>query len=131
MHVRTTHMKCVVDIMNKFTKGTPYRPLFAVGDLVWLKVKRHPKGTTSKLQPKWQGPYEVLEAYENHTYLVDLHSRQSVENESRIKLRTILPELTRLPAWPGHLRRPARKTRTRKKLLRAALKFRTRNWNEK
>ena len=23
MHVRTPHMKCVVDIMNKFTKGTP------------------------------------------------------------------------------------------------------------
>ena len=24
MHIRTPHMKCVVDIINKFTKGTPY-----------------------------------------------------------------------------------------------------------
>ena len=30
-------------------------PLFSAGDYVWLKAKRHPKGTTPKLQPKWQG----------------------------------------------------------------------------
>ena len=30
--------------------------LFSPGDLVWLKAKRHPKWTTPKLQPMWQGP---------------------------------------------------------------------------
>ena len=61
-------------------------PLFSPGDSVWLKDKRHPKGTTPKLQPKWQRPYKEIEAYSNHTYLSDLHSRQSVESEGRLKL---------------------------------------------
>ena len=89
-------------------------PLFSAGDYVWLKAKRHPKGTTPKLQPKWQGPYKVLEAYNNHTYLVDLNSRQSVESESRLKLHIsadgewgrapVLPEPTRHPPRPGYPR---------------------------
>ena len=59
----------------------PEQPLlFSSGDLIWLKAKRHRKGGTPKLQAKWQGPYKILEAYDNHTYLLDLYGRKTVEN---------------------------------------------------
>ena len=58
------------------TEDNEAPPLFSPGDSVWLKAKRHPKGTTRKLQPKWQGPYKVIEACSNHMYLIDRYSRQ-------------------------------------------------------
>ena len=45
--------------------------LFQQGFMVWLKAKRFPNGTRPKLQAKWQGPYKILEVYENHTYLLE------------------------------------------------------------
>ena len=45
--------------------------LFAVGDMVWLQNRRRRRGDSNKLQSKFVGPYQVLEAYENHTYLFD------------------------------------------------------------
>ena len=94
-------------------------PMFSPGDSVWLKDKRHPKGTTRKLQPKWQRPYKEIEAYSNHTYLSDLYSRQSVESEGRLKLHisangewgraTTQPEPIRHPTQHGYPRKAARK----------------------
>ena len=37
-------------------------PLFAPGDMVWMENKRRRKGENPKLQPKFVGPYHVLEA---------------------------------------------------------------------
>ena len=61
----------------------------------------------------------MIEAYSNHTYLIDLYSRQSVESEGRLKLpisancewgrAPTLPEPTRHPARPGYPRKAARK----------------------
>ena len=61
----------------------------------------------------------MIEAYSNHTYQIDLYSRQSVESYSRLKLHIsadgewgrapTLPEPTRHPARPGYPRKAARK----------------------
>ena len=60
-------------------------PLFAVGDLVWMENKRRRKGENPKLQPKFVGPYEVLEVLSGHTYRVERQHQQSVQHESRLK----------------------------------------------
>ena len=61
-------------------------PLYQTGDLVWLKNKRFKKGSTPKLQPKFVGPYTIMQAMENHTYLLSLNGKTCVENECRLKL---------------------------------------------
>ena len=63
-------------------------PLFKVGDLVLLANKRRRKGQCPKLQPKYVGPYTVLEAYPNHTYKIEQNGQTSVQNERRLKLHT-------------------------------------------
>ena len=109
-------------------------PLFQQGDMVWLKAKRFPKGTTPKLQAKWQGPYKILEVYENHTYLLELHGRQSVESESRLKLylsaqndwdrAPVVREPTRQPPKPGITRSQEKKEeREERKMLEVLEKF--------
>ena len=60
-------------------------PLFAVGDLVWMENKRRRKGENPKLQPKFVGPYEVLEVLSGHTYRVKRQHQQSVQHESHLK----------------------------------------------
>ena len=60
-------------------------PLFAPEDMVWLQSKRS-KGENSKLQQKFIGPYQVMEAYSNHTYLIERQGQNSVQNEVRLKL---------------------------------------------
>ena len=61
------------------------KPSFQVGQLVWLRTKRFSKGSSQKLQPKYSGPYTVMEASKNHTYLIEQHGRISREAESRLK----------------------------------------------
>ena len=61
-------------------------PLFIQGDLVWLENKRRKKGDNPKLQPKFVGPYEVIEAYSNHTYGIERSGQVSLQNECRLKL---------------------------------------------
>lgn len=85
--------------------------MFTTGDLVWLRRKRYRKGTSPKLNSKFNGPYTILKTFPNHTYLLDLHGRQSVESESRLKLHVetetnwgkapILPEANRHPTRTG------------------------------
>ena len=60
--------------------------LFAPGDMVWLHNRRRKKGDSHKLQPKFVGPYHVLEAYDNHTYKIERQGQSSVQNEVRLKL---------------------------------------------
>ena len=61
------------------------KPSFHTGQLVWLKTKRFSKGKSQKLQPKYTGPYTIVEVGNNHTYLVEQHGRRSREAESRLK----------------------------------------------
>jgi transposase InsO family protein len=84
-------------------------PAFEVGDQVWLKNKRHKKNTTAKLQPKWIGPYKILEANSNHTYLIELHDRRALEHESRLKLYVSATQSWgQAPRIPETLKQPTR-----------------------
>ena len=56
------------------------------GDLVWLEKKRRQKGGNPKLQPKFVGPYEVIEVYSNHTYGMERSGQVSLQNECKLKL---------------------------------------------
>ena len=48
--------------------------MFNVGDLVWLHLRkdRFPNEGKSKLRPRVDGPFKVLERYNNNTYKIDL-----------------------------------------------------------
>ena len=81
--------------------------LFAAGDLVWLQNRRRRKGENPKLQQKFVGPYEVIEAYGNHTYKIDKQGQSSVQSETRLKLyRPCEAESGRAPASLEPRRRP-------------------------
>lgn len=58
---------------------------FAPGDQVWLLNRRRRKGENPKLQPKFVGPFEIEEAYHNHTYLIMRHGQRSVQNGCNLK----------------------------------------------
>ena len=82
-------------------------PLFGVGDLVWLENKRRRKGENPKLQPKFVGPFEVLETRANHTYVIERQGQQSVQNERRLKLyRPCEEQMGQGPARGEVRRRP-------------------------
>ena len=55
--------------------------LFAAGDRVWMENKRRRPGINPKLQSRFLGPYEVLAAYDNHTYLLGHGDQQLIVNE--------------------------------------------------
>jgi transposase InsO family protein len=59
--------------------------LFTKGDWVWLENRRRKVGTNPKLQARFVGPYEVKQAFENHTYLIERQGQLSVQNERRLK----------------------------------------------
>lgn len=84
-------------------------PLFVVGEKVWLQAKRFTKGKAKKLQPKYVGPYNILEVNSNHTYLIEQKGRASVESESRLKpyMPAIHPD-GRVPALAEPSRQPTR-----------------------
>ena len=98
------------------TEDPVAEPLYKSGDLVWLVNRRFKKGTTPKLQPKYNGPYKVIQVFENNTYQLELNGKRSVENESRLKLYSPTTaswgkaperqEVTRQPPRMGGTRRP-------------------------
>ena len=59
-----------------------------VGDMVLLENKRRRKGDSAKLQPKFLGPYTIIQAFKNHTYTIERQGQQSVQNECRLKIYT-------------------------------------------
>lgn len=59
--------------------------MFAPGEMVWLANIRWRKGSNLKLQPKFAGRYHVIEAFPNHTYLIERSRQSSIQNESRLK----------------------------------------------
>ncbi|KAJ9536696.1 hypothetical protein OSB04_un000081 [Centaurea solstitialis] len=52
------------------------QPVFKPGDLVWvhLRKERFPSKRKNKLMPRADGPFEVLEAYGDNAYKIDLPS---------------------------------------------------------
>jgi len=60
-------------------------PLYQVGDWVWMVNYRRRRGQTAKLQPKFVGPYAVVEVMPNHTYKLERSGQISVQNEVRLK----------------------------------------------
>ena len=74
---------------NKRLHGEPLE----VGD--WVRVKYHgrpPAEITTKLLPRWRGPYRVAEKLGDMTYVVEMHYRgrvvsrvQNIRNLSKVK----------------------------------------------
>jgi len=60
-------------------------PLYQAGDWVWMINHRRCRGQAAKLQPKFVGPYVVIEAIPNHTYKLERSGQFSVQNEARLK----------------------------------------------
>jgi len=46
---------------------------------------RRRRKQAAKLQPKFVGPYCVIEVMENHTYKVECSGQGSIQNEARLK----------------------------------------------
>jgi len=60
-------------------------PLYQVGDWVWMVNYYKRRGQAAKLQPKFVGPYVVVEAMPNHKYKLERSRQVSVQNEARLK----------------------------------------------
>jgi len=60
-------------------------PLYQTGDWVWMLSYRRKRGQSAKLQPKFVGPYCILEVLANHTYRVERSGQISVQSEKRLK----------------------------------------------
>jgi len=77
-------------------------PLFSVGDLVWLEVRAHRRGTTAKLQPKFEGPYRVKTVHRaSLTYRIEKGTRGVTVNECRLKRFRGEAPATEVPATPA------------------------------
>ena len=88
---------------------------FTPGDLVLLENKRRRKGDSAKLQPKFLGPYHIIQAFPNHTYLIERQGQRSTQNECRMKLYTSGSTLPgRAPGSQEPPRRPNMKGATGK-----------------
>jgi len=60
-------------------------PLYQIGDWVWKANYRRHHGQTAKLQPKFVGPYAVVEVMPNHTYKIERSGQVSIQNEACLK----------------------------------------------
>ena len=90
-----------------------------VGDMVWLENKRRRKGENPKLQPKFVGPYEVIEAWGGHTYRIERQGQQSIQHESRLKpFRACIESKGQAPATLEPARRPNMKGAAPRKRIR-------------
>ena len=88
-------------------------PLCQSGDLVLMQNVRRREGEAPKLQPKFVGPYEVVEAFQNHTYLLERLGQTTVQNERRLKLYR--PCTERVGQAPGMLGKTGCKTSVKNK----------------
>ena len=50
---------------------------FIPNDLVWVQIKHIRKGKNKSLSYKWEGPYVILETFNDSTYKVKLQNRRS------------------------------------------------------
>jgi len=59
-------------------------PLYQVGDWVRMINYRRRRGQAAKLQPKFVGPYVVVEVMSNHTYKIEHLGQVFIQNETRL-----------------------------------------------
>lgn len=52
--------------------------LLAPGEMAWLESRGGEKGTNPKLQSKFVSPYHIIQAFFNHTYLIEWFIQLSV-----------------------------------------------------
>ena len=63
-------------MLSLYDHGVANTPQFEIGDRVYLEREKHPKGQpTSKLAPKRDGPYEILEKVAPMNYRLKLTKR--------------------------------------------------------
>jgi len=74
--------------------------LYQVGDWVWMVNYRQRRGQAAKLQPKFVGPYTVVEVMPNHTYKLERSGQVSIQNETRLKQYWASPDAVEEP--PPH-----------------------------
>jgi len=87
-YVRKLHEKVKAQIENKlegYSKQSNKRRkkvIFEPGDWVWVHMRkeRFPEQRKSKLQPREDGPFQVLEKINDNAYKIDLLSKYNVSN---------------------------------------------------
>lgn len=52
-------------------------PRFRMGNKVLMKNYQKERGKMGKLQPKYLGPYQVIEAYLNHSYKIEGQGKET------------------------------------------------------
>jgi len=72
---------------------------------------RRRRGQAAKLQPKFVGPYAVVEVMPNHTYKLERSGQVSIQNETRLKPYWASPDA--VGEAPPLLLEPRRQTTTR------------------
>jgi len=85
-------------------------PLYQIGDWVWMVNYRRRRGQAAKLQPKFVGPYAVVEVMPNHTYKIERSGQVSIQNEVCLKPYWASPDA--VGEAPPSLLEPRRQTTT-------------------
>jgi len=85
-------------------------PLYQVGDWVWMVNYRRRRGQAAKLQPKFVGPYAVVQVMPNHTYKLERSGQVSIQNETHLKPYWASPDAA---GEAPPLLEPSRQTATR------------------
>jgi len=86
-------------------------PPYQVGDWVWMVNHHRCRGQAAKLQPKFVGPYVVVEAMPNHTYKIERSGQVSIQNEACLKPYSASPDA--VGEAPPPLLEPRKQTMTR------------------
>jgi len=94
------------------TEDSEEPPLYREGDWMWMVSYCRRRGQSAKLQPKFVGPYCVVEVLPNHTYRVERSGQISVQNEQRLKPYYGSPEAA---GQAPPLLRPARQPISRRR----------------
>lgn len=84
--IREAHMVLWKKQLDIWTDDREEPPFYKVSDSVIMVSKQRKKGQSKKLQPKYVGPYIMMEVWPTHTYRVQSGNQTSVENEVRLKL---------------------------------------------
>jgi len=84
------HMKMAHEVLRKQqwqvrSGDSDDPPLYKVGDWVGMTSHCRRRSQAAKLQPKFVGPYCMIEVMANHTYKVERSGQVSVQNEARLK----------------------------------------------
>ena len=87
LQARLTHVHTLLREQQRDLRSadTEEEPLYRIGDRVWMVNHQRRRGEMPKLQPKYVGPYTIVEVFPNHTYRVEKNGYQTVQSEGRLK----------------------------------------------